>query len=363
MFQSTIKGILHFEDLSSQQFEDLYRNILLTSNDFCDIKPYGIKGNDDGVDIICTEKETKLKFFIQCKRYKSLCLAELKKIVDCIIEGNNDYKGHVISVVAACDISRDAMEGYESYALNKGFVKALFIGKRYLDYILHLERFDRVKERFFGSDYNKEEIARQKLKKSEEGKRLVMKLLRNIDFSNPSNRKCILEDPSQKFNYSKVIIKSIFDNIYPSANEDGQYSSWFVCFLHDLYNDGIQLHLDAYTYEKIVVDCCGNWMLKKDFDNGQYQGDVLYLKVNIIGRVPYYKIASIYENGDYFNSCPIIICVFNETDSPFAEICYEFHDYTTNRRIIFEKGQRALMSEYDFHKLKHRFNIFNNIEY
>ena len=226
-----------------------------------------------------------------------------------------------------------------------------------------LERFNRVKERFFGLDSNLEEIARLKLKKKEEGKLLVMKLLRNIDFSNPSNRKNILEYPFQKFNYSKVIIKSIYDNIYPSANEDGQYSSWFVCFLHDLYNDGIQLHLDAYTYERIVVDCCGNWMLKKDFDNGQYQGDVLDLKVNIIGRLPYYNIAYIDENGDYFNSCPIIICVFNETNSPFAEICYEFHDYTTNRRIIFEKGQRAWISEYDFYELKHRFNISNNIEY
>lgn len=363
MFQSTIKGIIHFEDLSSQQFEDLYRNILLASNDFRDIKPYGIKGSDDGVDIICTEKKTELIFFIQCKRYKSLCLAELKKIVDRIIEGNNDYQGNVISVVAACDISKDAREGYESYALNKGFVKASFIGQRELDDILHLERFNRVKERFFGLDSNLEEIARLKLKKKEEGKLLVMKLLRNIDFSNPSNRKNILEYPFQKFNYSKVIIKSIYDNIYPSANEDGQYSSWFVCFLHDLYNDGIQLHLDAYTYERIVVDCCGNWMLKKDFDNGQYQGDVLDLKVNIIGRLPYYNIAYIDENGDYFNSCPIIICVFNETNSPFAEICYEFHDYTTNRRIIFEKGQRAWISEYDFYELKHRFNISKNIEY
>lgn len=90
MFQSTIKGIIHFEDLSSQQFEDLYRNILLASNDFRDIKPHGIKSRDDGVDIICTEKKTEL-IFIQCKKYKSLCLAELKKIADCIIEGNNDY--------------------------------------------------------------------------------------------------------------------------------------------------------------------------------------------------------------------------------------------------------------------------------
>ncbi len=148
MFQSTTKGVLHFEDLSPQQFEDLYRNILHITGDYQDIRAYGIKGSDDGVDIFCTEKATGLNFFIQCKRYKNLHLADLKKIVNRIIEGNNDYQGHVISVVATCDISRDAREGYKSYALDKGFAKAFFIGLRELDDMLHLEQFDRLKERF-----------------------------------------------------------------------------------------------------------------------------------------------------------------------------------------------------------------------
>jgi hypothetical protein len=56
MFQSTTKGVLHFEDLSPQQFEDLYRNILHITGDYQDIRAYGIKGSDDGVDIFCTEK-------------------------------------------------------------------------------------------------------------------------------------------------------------------------------------------------------------------------------------------------------------------------------------------------------------------
>lgn len=51
MFQSTTKGVLHFEDLSPQQFEDLYRNILHITGDYQDIRAYGIKGSDDGVDI------------------------------------------------------------------------------------------------------------------------------------------------------------------------------------------------------------------------------------------------------------------------------------------------------------------------
>lgn len=100
-------------------------------------------------------------------------------------------------------------------------------------------------------------------------------------------------------------------------------------------------------------------MLKKDFNNCQDQSDILELKVNIIGRIPYYNIANIKMNGDDFYSEPIIICVFDEISGPFTEICYEFHDYATNKRIMFEKGQRAWMSEYDFYELKQKVNISN----
>lgn len=225
--------------------------------------------------------------------------------------------------------------------------------------MLHLEQFDRLKERFFGVAFNQEKIARQKLKYAEEGELLVTKLLRKIDFPNPKIQKDIIKNPSRKFNYSKVIIKSIYDNVYPFSNKDDQPSSWFISFLHDIYNNGIQLHLDAFRYEEIVVDCCGNWMLKKDFNNFQDQSDILELKVNIIGRIPYYNIANIKMNGDDFYSEPIIICVFDEISGPFTEICYEFHDYATNKRIMFEKGQRAWMSEYDFYELKQKVNISN----
>lgn len=64
-------------------------------------------------------------------------------------------------------------------------------------------------------------------------------------------------------------------------------------------------------------------------------------------------------NGDDFYSEPIIICVFDEISGPFTEICYEFHDYATNKRIMLEKGQRAWMSEYDFYELKQKVNISN----
>ena len=51
MYQSTTKGILHFEDLDSKMLEAMCCNIIVESGLFDDIRPYGIEGADEGVAI------------------------------------------------------------------------------------------------------------------------------------------------------------------------------------------------------------------------------------------------------------------------------------------------------------------------
>ena len=351
MFQTTTKGLLHFEDLEPKLFEVLYLNILVTSNDYePDIKSYGIKGSDEGVDILCVEKESKLKHFIQCKRYQSLNLSQLKKIVDRIIESNqNDYRGHVMSVVSSCDIRRNVFDGFEKYSIEKGFSKAIFCGQVRLDSLLHLEKYKDIRERFFGSVINKEDKARKKLQDSQTGELLVKdNLLKSSKNLNLIASKQLLDYPSSRFKYSEVIIRSIYDENYPDSD------TWFKSFLHDIYNEGIQLHLDPWRDETIVIDPQGQWMLEKDFDEASYEGEFLTLKVNIIGRIPFYKIVCINKEGDNYYSCPHIFCIFSNDKDPYSEICYEFHDSSTHKRIMFEPGRRAWICEYDFHQIKEK---------
>ena len=68
MFQSMTKGILHFEDLDPKMFEAMCCNIIVESGLYDDIRPYGIDGADEGVDIFCVEKKSQLHCFFQCKR-------------------------------------------------------------------------------------------------------------------------------------------------------------------------------------------------------------------------------------------------------------------------------------------------------
>lgn len=175
MIQSTTKGVLHFEDLEPMMFERMYLNILDTDGMYEDIRPYGIKGSDEGVDILCSEKGGTHRHYIQCKRYVCLTKSELIKIVDRIISGYNNYQGQIIKVVTSCDVTKESYETFEKYAIGKGFYKALIVGRTSLDSQLHLEKNRMVKERFFGSEISKEEQARKRIKDSKIGKNLIEK--------------------------------------------------------------------------------------------------------------------------------------------------------------------------------------------
>jgi hypothetical protein len=353
MIQSTTKGVLHFEDLEPKMFERMYLNILVTDGMYEDIRSYGIKGSDEGVDILCSEKGGTHRHYIQCKRYVCLTKAELIKIVDRIISGYNNYQGQIIKVVTSCDVTKESQEAFEKYAIDKGFDKAFIIGRTLLDSQLHLEKYRLVKERFFGSEINKEELARKKIKDSKNGKSLIQKkLLEPITDNSRDALMDIIKNPSKKFKEKEVILRSIYDDVYPDANADGEPSSWYKSYLHDTYNDGIQIHLDSWKYEKIVINPIGEWLLKSEFDRIHYDGETLQLNVKIIGRIPYYNVVDINEDGDDYFGCPHIYCIFHGHMGPLTEICYEYHDYETGKRILFEKGRRALISEYDFMELK-----------
>ena len=193
----------------------------------------------------------------------------------------------------------------------------------------------------------------KKIKDSKIGKSLVEeKLLSPITDNSRDALMDIIKNPSKKFKETEVILRSIYDEVYPNANDDGEPSSWFKSYLHDTYNDGIQIHLNYWTYEKIIINPFGEWVLKSEFDESQYSGETLQLNVNVIGRIPFYNVVEINEDGDDYFGCPHIYCIFQEDMGPFTEICYEYHDYETGKRILFEKGRRALISEYDFNELK-----------
>ena len=116
MIQTMTQGIIHFEDLDPRIFEKMCLDLLVASKEYKDFKTYGVKGNDDGQDIRCRVVDCNQTCFVQCKRWKSLCLSEMKGIVDRIVKDEDNYKSQIILIIAACDISKDVQDAYEAYA-------------------------------------------------------------------------------------------------------------------------------------------------------------------------------------------------------------------------------------------------------
>ena len=144
------------------------------------------------------------------------------------------------------------------------------------------------------------------------GEQLVnQSLLRKFVKLTNEDRYHLLEHPYDKFKVSKVIIRSIYDEVYPDVNEEGKHDTWFKSFPFNIYHDGIQMKIAPWTSETLVIYPHGEWMLKNDFDKCKYDGECMELNVDIIGNIPYSNIVDIKEEGDEYFDCPIIFCAFN----------------------------------------------------
>ena len=328
-FQLKSSRRLHFEDLEPSIFEIMVLEILDISGMYKDIRHYGKKGADQGVDIYCTEKNSGLTCFVQCKRYNNLKKSQLRAIVDKIIEGNKDTDGQNLLVVSSCEVRKEAHEDFKTYAKVKGFSKAEIWGESILTSKLHQEKYKTIMENYFGSDIDKEELARKRIEVAKHGEQLVnQSLLRKFSKLTNEDGRHLLEFPYDKFKDSKVIIRSIYDDVYPDTDEEGKHDSWFKSFPFNIYHDGIQMKIDPWTSETIVINPHGEWMLKSEFDKCKYDGECMELNVDIIGNIPYSNIVDIKEDGDEYFNCR------------------------------FEKSRnRALITENDYWRLKRKYGL------
>lgn len=349
MYQTTTKSILHFEDLEPKLFEKMYLDMLVACGKYEDIKWFGLAGCDEGIDIKYTSIETGGKLFAQCKRYKNLSAAPLKRIVDRIIKDSVDYHGHTIIVVSSCEITKQANDAFEQYALEKGFGKALFKGRGLLDAELH-NVYPKILSRYFGIENNDDEqLAIKQIEDKKHGEKLVtQKLLRKFGPLSGEQLMTLCQKPELRFASSELLIKSLFDKGYSESNEDKEPSTRFKTWSYNLYNEGIEINMYPYTYAKVYVDNNLNWYLSTDKPAST---PLLELKVNIIGRIPFYNIVDIEEDGDMYYDFPIVTCRFNEEYGPIKSIHYEFRDDESHMRIAFEKGEKPLISPYDIDKL------------
>lgn len=124
--------------------------------------------------------------------------------------------------------------------------------------------------------------------------------------------------PYEKFQHSRIIIRSLDDSSYPNVDESPGISSWFRVNPYDFYHNGIEiiLHVDY-----AIVDEDGRWCpvrYDEEFDRNAFKR----IKVWVIGRIPYRFISTYDLDGDEYYNEPHLYCSFGNNGEPYEEIIY-----------------------------------------
>lgn len=216
MITKTI-GQLHFEDLDPIRFEELTMSMIYRMKRWLSLDHFGKQGSDKGVDIRAIEELENGKkkiYYFQCKRYKKITKSIIHSIIDQYLEQNVSVPDIYVLVIG-CSISRDLTEDFEAYSKSKGFNTVLIWTSSVLECKL-INEYQDLLFAFFGINL------------TEKRNNIIQSIRRNValkkrmheDFlkhSRPSNeeRMARLQDPSLRFIYSEVLIRSINDRAYP----------------------------------------------------------------------------------------------------------------------------------------------------
>lgn len=293
---------LHPEDLSFSRFEDMCVQIVYRMKNWSSIQHFGRKGKERGVDIHSEiiEDEITRRWVTQCKKYKSLSLSQIKKVIDEFIAKNNELPDNYL-LIAACDISRDDYGGFKNYAAEKGLEKVDFIGASILETILYAKHPDILYTFFDVSVLNKRTATVARIKR-----RLSMK--RKIERGFAGKRNAI-----------NVIIRDVHRDIYPDQELDTLgISPWFKLEYSRLYHRGISLYTAVVS---VAIHTTGRWRLC-EYDEKLEKG---WARINAlqIGNIPYDNVVDIDLEGDEYYPFPHLYCEFNNLGEPYEEIWYE----------------------------------------
>jgi hypothetical protein len=232
---------LHFEDLDPRRFEDLCLQLIYKDRNWNEINHIGRLGYDKGVDITAIEKDhkTKINWYVQCKRYKSISKGEIKKVID-KIRKNYGSRGKLLLIIS-CDITKPKYDYYYNYAKKIGFMGAeiwsqsLLEAKLYNDYPDLLYIYFGIKVREHGSEV--EQIRRKKKIRDKLKKDFIAKFDTEKPLIGPHRFKC-----------SDIILKAINgndtnefqENEFGSKNKFGWYSSKKVEPYH-IHDEGFEV--------------------------------------------------------------------------------------------------------------------------
>lgn len=128
-------------------------------------------------------------------------------------------------------------------------------------------------------------------------------------------------NPSYKFKYSNVIIRSVDDTNWPNIHEteEEQISSWFRGEFWDFYDNGLELVSSGYY---AIFNEEGHWdildLQDKRKSNSKYEKFIYYSFL----RIPYEYIVDYDMEPDDYYGVPTIYVKYAKDGMPYEEILY-----------------------------------------
>lgn len=313
---------LHFSDLGPNRFEDLCLSLIYPLHPWNEIRHYGRKGSDGGVDIYAIENledGSQRKWVVQCKRFAKITKAQLKKAVDEALQNETDVPDVFLMIVSS-DVTRAAHEAYVKYAEGERISNVFIWSQSVIEAKLYSERPDLLFSYFGISLASGARNREKRIKRNLSIKRRVQRelLTARVDQSD------FLKRPNKHFCSSEAIIHSIDDDHYPDIPDlaEGLISGWFKVEFWDTYFNGIEF---VTGIRLIAENDDDKWTI---IPHDQEETGVSTCNAWEIGRIPFRNIVEIDAGGDEFYNVPHLYCRFSEAGSPYEEFVYRLMDQT-----------------------------------
>ncbi len=330
---------IHFSDLNPMRFEDLCLNLIQRQKEWKEIRHYGRKGSDQGIDILGIDHNSNTWYF-QCKRYFKISLAELKNIVEKIIELNKDIPNYLV-IIVSCDISKNQHEKLIEFSLKKGINNTQIWSSSKIEALLYEKHHDLLFTYFGINLPNERKNNISKVKQALRMKKKFEKDFLRKDMDYDSIMTSIFV-PHIKFLEGEIIIRNIENDTYPELDKPDSLtiSNWFKAELYNVYHNGIEIYLSGES--DLIYDIEGNWDIVTRRQN--IERDINYKRIPIraVGRISFSNIIEYDFGGDESSPMPHLFCKFDNDNTPYESI--EYYSYADSKKkkapYHFEKNKR-----------------------
>lgn len=228
---------------------------------------------------------------------------------------NVSHVPDVFLVVATTDVSDGVRERFLRESTTLGVANPILWTRSDLESQLFHERPDVLFTYFGISSFRRtRRVARTLRRRIAVKNRLLKAFLRPA-----SERSETLVQPYDKLRYSKIVLRSIDDHTYPSADRQiGHIRGWMEVGTYDFYHDGLEVILGTAF---VLIDDAGAWSpvsVRQSFDATRYRR----IRAFEVGRIPFTNVVTFDEVGDEYYAEPHVFCSFSNAGLPFADYRY-----------------------------------------